>query len=63
MIMSALVVWYKDSIFIKLENFSRETKDRIIPTDQNLKFLRNLMNWHCEFVDNAKEIIFGNDKT
>lgn len=31
MIVAALIVWHKDTIFIKLENFSRHTKDRLVP--------------------------------
>lgn len=30
---AALIVYHKDTIFMKLENFSRSNKDRLIPTD------------------------------
>jgi hypothetical protein len=48
---------------MKLENFSRKAKDRLVPPEENLKLIQGMMGDFCEVIDQMREVIFGEDKT
>lgn len=63
MILGAVLLWYKDNIFVMCENYSKRTYRRLVPPEENLKFLQNQMTMFCDLYDNFKEMIYGEDTT